>query len=237
MRKVLVAIAAALLLCSPAFATYFVVMKDGSQYRAKARPVVAKGVASFQLESGQYLRIDANLIDFGQSDQTTKLGGGEVLGVGQTQTAAPKQQAPSIGSEFKIHHLPNPNQPPVTDTTATVAPVTGPLLSNEVLKKFEMAYENVGIYEHKLTATGLHSFRADLTADNEETVFNAISATSFLMVRNAGVPGTEIDEVELFLKMTNGGSAGRFQMNRADAQAIDSKQITREDYFVRKVLF
>lgn len=237
MRKALLILSTALLVCSPAFATYFVVMKDGSQYRAKARPAVVKGVATFQLESGQTLRVDANSIDFAQSDQTTKLGGGEVLGVGQTQTGGAKPEQSSLGQEFKLHHLPNPNQPPVTDTTATVAPPSGPLLSDEVLKKFEMAYENVGIFEHKLKATGLHSFRAELTADSEDTVFNALSATAFLMVRNAGVPGTEIDEVDLFLKMTNGGAAGRFQMTRADAQAIDSRQITRADYFVHKVLF
>ena len=39
-----------------------------------------------------------------------------------------------------------------------------------------------------------HSLRAELTADNEEKVFNAISATSFLVVRNAGVPGAQVDQ-------------------------------------------
>lgn len=237
MRKSLLLLAAALMVCSPALATYYVVMKDGSQYRAKARPVVTKGVATFQLEAGQNLRVDANSIDFPKSDQATKLGGGEVLGVEQTQTAE-KQQS-SIGAAYKLHKLPSPDQQTATaatDTAATPA-VSGPTLSDEVLKKFERAYENVGIFEHKLKATGAHSFRAELTADSEETVFNAISATSFLMVRNAGVPGAQVDQVDLFMKTTTGGSSGRFQMTRDDAQALDSKAITREDYFVRRVLY
>jgi hypothetical protein len=34
-----------------------------------------------------------------------------------------------------------------------------------------------------------------------------------------------------------GGSSGRFRMTREDATAIDNKVMTREEYFVRKVLF
>ena len=111
------------------------------------------------------------------------------------------------------------------------------MLSSEVLNKFERAYENVGIFEHKITPTGAHTLRAELTADNEEKVFNAISATSFLIVRNAGVSGAQVDSVELFMKTTTGGSSGRFQMARDDAGALDNKSLTREEYFIRKVLY
>src|SRR5581483_5511324 len=240
MRKSMIVLAVALIVSMPAFATYFVVMKDGTQYRAKARPVVASGIASFQLESGQYLRVDAGTIDFPKSDQTTRLGGGEVIGVEQTQSAAPaKQQPASLGSQIRLRKVvTEQTTTPVTDTASattttapTPAPATGPLLGTDVLSKFERAYENVGIFEHKLTATGPHSLHADVTADSEEKVFNAISATAFLIVRNAGVPGAQVDMVELFMRTTNGGSSGRFQMTRDDAQALDSKQLTREEYF------
>ena len=95
----------------------------------------------------------------------------------------------------------------------------------------------MGIFEHTLSATGPHSLRAELTTDNEEKVFNAISASSFLIVRNAGVAGAQVDMVELFMKTTMGGAAGRFQMSRADAQTLDSKQMSREEYFIRKVIY
>ncbi len=111
------------------------------------------------------------------------------------------------------------------------------MLTSEVLNKFERAYENVGIFERTIKATGAHSLRAELTADSEEKVFNAISATSFLVVRNAGVPGAQIDIVELFMKTTTGGSSGRFQMTRDDAQTLLDHKLTREEYFVRKVLY
>ena len=105
------------------------------------------------------------------------------------------------------------------------------------MQKFGRAYENVGIFEQSIKATGLHSLRAELTADSEDKVFNAISATSFLMVRNAGVPGVQVDMVELFMKTTTGGAAGRFQMSREDARALDTKAVSLQEYFVRKVLY
>ena len=89
----------------------------------------------------------------------------------------------------------------------------------------------------RLTGVSPGAGRADLTADSEDKVFNAISATSFLMVHNAGVPGADIKMVELFMKTTVGGSAGRFQMTKADAQALDSKQISQQEYFVRHVIY
>jgi hypothetical protein len=57
------------------------------------------------------------------------------------------------------------------------------------------------------------------------------------MVRNAGEDGTQIDIVELFMKTTTGGAAGRFQMTRADAEALDKRTISQQEYFIRKVIY
>ncbi len=136
-----------------------------------------------------------------------------------------------------MRKLPGDQAPTTTSAPSPVAPIRGPVLSTEVLNKFEQAYENVGIFEHTLTGTSRTTVRADLTVDSEEKVFNALSATAFLIVRNAGEPGTQVDMVEIFMKTTVGQAAGRFQMTRADAQALDSKSMTREDYFIRKVIY
>lgn len=243
MRKSLTLLAAAVLISTQAFATYFVVMKDGTQYRAKAKPTVANGRATIQLENGQTLQLDANAIDTAKSEESTRLGGASVLAEGQQTQAAPKQPQSSLGAAFKLRKLPGAAQTttasaPSSDTAMPpIVPTSGAKLSDEVVGKFERAYENVGIFEHKLTATGPHSLRAELTVDSEEKVFNAISATSFLIVRNAGVPGAQVDLVELFMKTTTGGSSGRFQMSRGDAQGLDSKSLTHEEYFIRKVIY
>ncbi|HEY8850009.1 MAG TPA: hypothetical protein VIO12_11985 [Thermoanaerobaculia bacterium] len=236
MRKWLIIFGAAALLAAPAFATYYVVMKDGSRYIAKAKWTVVNGKAVIALTNGSTIAIDPNAIDVAKSEETTRYGGAEVLAVEGATTKRQPQQS-SLGAAVHLRKLPG-QQPATSTAPPPVAPTgKGPLLGPEVVEKFERAYENVGIFEHTLSATGPHSLRAELTTDNEEKVFNAISATSFLMVRNAGVTGAQVDMVELFMKTTMGGAAGRFQMSRLDAQSLDSKQMTREEYFIRKVIY
>lgn len=247
MKKSFVLFAFAAFLASQAFATYIVVLKDGTKYKAKAKWTISNGKALVNLENGQTIAINPSDIDLPKSEQVTKLGLGDVNVIAMNSPsnaaqAAPKEQ-PSLGQVAHIRR-------PVSGATSAPAPVKEPVASAPVapvaaltdeldprLKdNFERAYENVGIFEHKLTGTN-RSVRAELTADSEDKVFNAISATAFLIVRNAGLDNQQIDMVELFMKTTTGGAAGRFQMNRADADAINSKSISLPDYFVRKVIY
>jgi hypothetical protein len=241
MKKFALAAAVALVTVN-AFATYIVVLKNGQSYKAKAKWTIQNGKAIVQLENGQMLAIDPTLIDAAKSDQTTNsgLGGAHIINsVNNNAPAPPQQQEPGLGSAFHLKKsgTPQPATPaPVSQTPPPALSGNG-TLSQEVLDKFARAYENVGLFEQKITSPAAGVVRAELTADSEDKVFNAISATSFLIVRNAGVPGADIKMVELFMKTTVGGSAGRFQMSRDDAQALDSKQISQQDYFVRKVIY
>lgn len=236
MRKTLIMFAAALVIAMPALATYWVVMKDGTKYTAKAKPTVVNGKAIIQLESGSTIAVDPAAIDVQKSEQVTKLGGGNLIAVDTGHDGnQPAPNKSSLGSAIKLRKL-QQQQAAATETTAPVAAPPSSL-SNEVMDKFARAYENVGIFEQKVTSPGAKTLRVELTADSEEKVFNAISATAFLITRNAGVPGAQIDMVELFMKTTTGGAAGRFQMTRDDALALDNKQMSREDYFVRKVIY
>jgi hypothetical protein len=235
MRKLLMALGA-LLISAQAFATYFIVLKDGTQLRAKAKWTVVNGKANVQLENGNTMQLDPSAIDAAKSEETTRMGGASILAVEQAPNTQKAQQS-QLGAAFKLRKLQVPAANDTANTPPPIIPTSGPLLGSEVLNKFERAYENVGIFEHKLTPTGAHSLRAELTADSEEKVFNAMSATSFLIVRNAGVAGAQVDLVELFMKTTTGGSSGRFQMSRDDANLLDSKAVTREEYFIRKVLY
>lgn len=241
MRKNLL-LALALLVAVPAFAKYIVVLKDGTRYQAKAKWTVVNGKAIVQLENGQSLRLDPAFIDVAASEQLTKIGiaGANVIDLNPAATASqPRQNAPTLGESVKLRrNQPQQATPPPAPTTTAPPPVSGEgAISQEVIEKFERAFENVGIFENKVTPSGAHSIRAQLTVDTEDRVFNAISATSFLMVRNAGVDGARIDMVELFMGTTTGGSAGRFQMSRADAEALDKRTISQQEYFVRKVIY
>lgn len=251
MRKAFMLTAVAVLVAAQSFASYIVVLRDGTKYTAKAKWTVVNGKAIIKLENGSTMQLDPSLIDAAKSEQVTKLGLGDVNIIGQEQSTAPQQSAPqpSLGSQIKLRNPGAPAAAPAPAPKAAprqaapaptpVAPVatTPGTMDQEVLDKFERAYENVGIFEHTLTSTGARTIRAELVADSEDKVFHALSATSFLMVRNAGVDNAQIDAVELFLKTTTGGSAGRFQVTRADAEMLDKKQMTLQDYFVRKVIF
>lgn len=246
MKKSLTLVAFATLLSAQAFANYTIVLKDGTHYNAKAKWTIQNGKALVTLESGSTMSINPNEIDVAKTDEVNKLDMGNVTVLGHEQQAQPQsaKQAPSLGQMVKMRRQQQPQQPAAPTATAHSPAATAPAAPSPVedqldprLKDtFERAYENVGIFEHKLTGTN-RSVRAQVTADSEEKVFNAISATAFLIARNAGLDNAQIDIVELYMATTTGGAAGRFQINRADADAINNKSISLPDYFVRKVIY
>jgi hypothetical protein len=244
--RTLAVFAVATLVASQSFATYIVVLRNGTRYVAKSKWTVVNGKAIVQLENGQSLQLDPALIDAAKSEQQTRLGmaNANVLEVGTPEPAS-KTKQPSLG-DIKLRPRETPAPARATPAPAASAPAAGapsPVptvagsLPGEVIEKFERAFENVGIFEKTVVSTGARSLRAELTVDTEERVFNAISATSFLMVRNAGVDGVQLDMVEIYMKTTTGGAAGRFQMSRADAEALDKKTMSQQDYFVKKVIY
>lgn len=256
--KSLVLFAAAALVALQAFAAdYWVVMKDGTRYKAKGRPTVTGNRATIQMQSGSTLVVDASQIDVAKSEEVTRNGGGEVLAIEQRPAGMAQQQQqqnPSLGSQIKLRKLPSQQQPQaVTPAPATLpppqpaapitaTPPTGAEAQAGVIDKFTRAFENVGIFEHKITSINRTSLHCELTADSEDKVFNVLSAAAFLVVHNAGINGAQIDMVEIFMKTTNGGSAGRFQMTQADAQALYAGGVSPtparlQEYFVRKVLY
>lgn len=241
MRKTFLLFAFAAFVATQSFAAYIVVLKDGTRYTAKSKWTMSGGKALITLENGQTLQVDPSLIDVPRSEQVTRLGmaNANVLDLNPSQSAQPTKQQPSLGDQIKLRKNARPQQPaaPAAQTPAPSPASSGPGLPEEVVEKFDRAFENIGIFEKKITSPNPHALRAEMTVDTEDRVFNAISATSFLMVRNAGVDGAQIDMVELFMKTTTGGSAGRFQMTRADAEALDKRAITQQDYFVRNVIY
>jgi hypothetical protein len=236
MKKPLILGALAVLVAAQlSAASYFVVMKDGSRYEAKAKWTIVNGKAMITLTNGSVMSLDPKLIDVAKSEEVTRLGGGSVLGVELAPVASTAKPS-ALGSEIRLRKLPQSPEAPVTTTTPVDTPPPiepGAGLGSDVIGKFERAFENVGIFEHKTIATGPHSLRSDLTADNEDKVFNTLTATAFLMVH---IPGVQIDSVDLFLKTTTGGAAGRFHVTHDDAVALESKTITPQGYFVLKVL-
>ena len=243
MKKTLALLVLTILVAVPAFAKYIVVLKDGTRYSAKAKWTVANGKALVLLENGQSLQLDPALIDVDRSEQLTKIGmaNANVIDLNPNTAPAQTKQQPSLGDTIRLRPRPQQAQTPASAPKASStapAPISGTgTMPDLVIENFERAFENVGIFEKKITSTSATSIRAEMTVDTEDRVFNAISAASFLMVRNAGVDNARIEMVELFMRTTTGGAAGRFQMSRADAEALNNRTISQQDYFVRKVIY
>lgn len=243
MKKTLLLLVLTALVAVPSFAKYIVVLKDGTRYAAKAKWTVVNGKAIVLLENGQSLQLDPSLIDVARSEQLTKIGmaNANVIDLNPDAAPAPQAKQPSLGDAVKLRR-PQPQkqqaQPAPAVTPSAPAPISGTgRMSDEVLEKFDRAFENIGIFEKKITSSSATGIRAEMTVDTENRVFDAISATSYLMVRNAGVDNARIEMIELFMRTTTGGAAGRFQMTRADAQALDNRTLSQQDYFVRKVIY
>lgn len=236
-KKMLLLVTLLVLVPSFAFATYTVVLKDGTRYRAKEKWRMSGGKAIVTLETGSTLSLDPKLIDEAETKKVnaSNLGGAKVIETSQPSTTPSQPQQSPLGSITTLRRD-NPK-----DESASTQPGQSNLgktnLSNDVILRFQQAYENVGLYDAKVVGNGDNRLRIELTADNEDQVFKALSATSFLVTKIPEATGERVELVELFMKTINGGSAGRFQMTAGDAAAITNKKVTWQDYFISDVIF
>lgn len=245
MKKILLVVSVLLLAATQLSAAYLVVLKDGTRYRAKQKWTVVNGKAMLPLENGTTLQLDPGLIDVAKTDETNRLGGAKLIAVPNESAAVPSQER-SLGSVASLRTPARSSAPaaPVRSaesrpTSSAPAPLTGGLgsVDAEVISRFAVAYENVGLFGTNITSPSRTSLRIELAADNEDQVFKAISATSYVMARIPSMTGAKLEMVELFMSTIRGGSAGRFHMSMQDAEAIDKKSVTLEQYFVTKVIF
>ena len=225
-----------LLIPSLAFASYIVVLKDGKRYRAKEKWTIQGGKAIIKLESGSSLQLDPSLIDVKASEQANSSGMGDVRILEVEEAPEPeKPKATPLGSLVTIKRAPDKTSS--SSAPISQAPSNSPKVSGEAVQRFMGAYDNVGLYDAKVTAVDSNRLRVELTADSEDQVFKAISATAFIMSKLPESTSEELDMVELFMKTISGGSSGRFQMTPKDARELAEKKLEWQDYFVNNVLF
>ncbi|HUO84421.1 MAG TPA: hypothetical protein VM534_04825, partial [Thermoanaerobaculia bacterium] len=90
------------------------------------------------------------------------------------------------------------------------------------------------LYDAKVVPLAGKTIKVQLTADTEENVRRAISATAYMLIN---VDDIRLEGVQLLMGQLNGGAAGRFQMNRDDAQSLVDNKLNWQAYYVRKVIF
>jgi hypothetical protein len=241
-KKIALALLTFVFVSSNAFATYHVVLKNGTRYRAQEKWSVVNGKALILLETGTTLQIDPAMIDVKATSDANTSGYGDAKLIATTgvDTTPKKSDQPSLGTITRNMSKKGDDKATtaVTGSRSNVreAPVPGQV-GAEAIARFEAAYENMGLFQRRVTPNGGASIRVEVVTDNEDQVFKAISATSYVMAKLPTVTKTRLDTVELVLTTLRGAPAGRFTMTAEDAAAIDSRKMTWSQYFVEKVIF
>ncbi len=200
MKKTLTALACTLLLSAPAFAEYIVVLKTGTRYTATEKWTVVNGKAIVKLRNGQSLQLDPALIDVAKSEQLTKLGmaNANVIDLNAKTPARQGQQQPSLGSQIRLRRpgQQQPAQEPVAPKPSATPAVTGGtgVMSSQVIDKFQRAYENVGIFEHKVEGNGGRGLLLRLIAAQLDRVAEGRGLRALLI---GGRGRVEVDHVRV----------------------------------------
>jgi len=240
MKKILLLSAVILMTATASFATYIVVLTNGARYRAKEHWTIVDGKAIIHKDDGTILQFDPTLVDVAKTDEVNRAGLGDVKVIATEQPASvPQTRQSPLGSYTTLRKPPKGSSTPTTPATQAVRSLGASEggVAGDVINRFQSAYENIALYDAKITSPSPKTLHVEVTADTEDQVFKAISATAYVDDRLPSTLGATVDTVELFMKTVNGGSAGRFKMTRADAAAIVAKKITWQDYFIQNVLF
>ena len=212
-KKIALALLTLVFVSSNAFATYHVVLKNGTRYRAQEKWSVVNGKALILLETGTTLQIDPALIDTKATSEANNSGYGDARLIATTgvETTVQKKDQPSLGTITRNMNKKNDATTAVTGSRSEIreAPASGQV-GAEAIARFEAAYENMGLFQRRVSPNGAASVR---------------------------VTKTRLDTVELVLTTLRGAPAGRFTMTPDDAAAIDSRKMTWSQYFVEKVIF
>lgn len=238
MKRLIATSILALFIPAAVSAQYVVILKDGKRYRAAERWKIVDGKALLRLESGTLMQLDPTLIDVPATDRANQsnLGDARVIDRPQSPGATETRPAePSLGSVTKLRGAQPSDRSRQADSVAPSS--SSGNVPQQVMDRYRNAYENLGLYDANIRATGPAALRIELLTENEQQVFNALSATAYLMERLPGTTNVEVSEVELNLITRRGGYAGRFRMNREDAAKLESKTITPQVWFVEKVIF
>lgn len=244
MKRILVA--AVLLVSIPlslAAADYVVILKNGRRYKAAQKWQLVDGKAVVRLQNGTTIQLDPALIDVRATDQANRSGLGDAQVIATTvpssePTVEPTPSALGNLTRLRDRDANSKAQQGVAGSGSNVGSVSASgNVPQAVLDRYRNAFENLGYYDASIKATSNDTLKIELVADNEQQVFNALTATAYLMEKMPEATGVNVRQVDLDLLTLRGGYAGRFKMDREDSAAIEAKKITPQIWFVENVIF
>lgn len=233
----------ALLLLAPALLAYVVKMKDGSLVFARAPYTVKGRRAIITLENGTVTQIDLEKIDVPGTEKYNRENIGNVIAIDTPeekvfQLPTPVPQSKGALQELirqRRGHLDRPTPGPAAPPSGAAASSPEAWQPDPILQAaFAQVFEGTGFTQYRVT-NNRGKNRILATANSEQAVFNALSASARAIVHASDRGRTQ--PVEIVLATSSGEPAGTFEMTLEQARLIVERGTTVQDYFVRNVIF
>ncbi len=217
---------------------YNVKLKDGSIIFARTKYEVKGKKAIITLQNGTVTSYDLSEVDVPGTEQYNRDNPGNVLVIdnsGDSQMAVPLSTPnPTVSLQDVLRKKKVPlGAPNGRNSGADGAAADSMQVDGSVDQAFRKVLDGAGISQYRLTASrGKIRFLA--TANNEETVFNTLSATA-RAVADLAARGRDIS-AEIVLTTSGGESGGTFQMTADQARLLVNGSLTVADYFLKNVV-
>ena len=240
MKKVAAGLALAFLFSAAAAFAYVIKLKDGSMLFARMKYDVKGTKAIITLENGTVTQIDLAKVDVPATDEYNSKYSGNVIAIdtpeqkmlnapGGPPTPAPRLQDLARGSRLRGAAAPPSAGTADSGGKEGLWKLVDPLQ----IATFSHVFDGAAIPNWRLT-NYKGKTRLLATANNEEAVFNTISAAA-RSLKDLSDRGKELT-IEIVLTTSTNESAGSFEMTPAQAEKIVNGTLAVGDYFVRNVV-
>lgn len=241
LARVAATAALVVLVTSPAWAVYVVILKDGTRISARERFKVQGEMALITLPNGTVTQIQLARIDVAASDKASSKGVGDAVQIEggpkpSTPTAAVSERSNSSLQEVaRQRRLKEEKkaQEAGKGGKATLAPYP----DREIASAFYAALETAGIGNIQTFAgSAKGTIRIDGVADKEEQVFSALTTVARRYQEMKSSTSLAPERIELVLKTSTGEDAGNFSFNIDEAGPLLRGEVSVQEFFVRNVV-
>ena len=241
MKKVAAALALAFLCSASAAFAYVIKLKDGSMLFARMKYEVKGTKAIITMENGTVTQIDLDKVDVPGTEEYNSKYSGNVIAIdtpeqkmlnapGGPPTPIPRLQDLARGSRLRGGAASSSSAP---ESNAGGKEGLWKLVDPLQIAAFSRVFDGAAIPNWRLTNyRGKTQLLA--TANSEEAVFNAISASARAL-KDLSDRGKELT-IEIVLTTSTNESAGTFEMTPGQAEKIVNGTLAVGDYFVRNVV-
>ncbi len=221
-----------------------VILKDGRRIETREPYRVEGDQAILVLANGTVTTLPVASVDTERTRQENEAGYGSARVIEgresrPVQRSAPQQnrnqsELSAVASQRRLRATPSTNRP------TPVAPreiVRQPLSDEQASQLLRRLYNSQGftaeLFEGSATGTAI----ARLTTDNESDVFRGLVTTALALLESSEKLESPLAVVELEMRTSDGGQAGDFRITHDRAEALRSRTISPQAFYVRYVEF